>query len=433
MYKKIQKSISVCAIGLLLLLIVFGTCTPFMQIQTAQAQTFEQRIPTFGLYCKDEAVIQSGTVKYDLSDAAAIAQGKGTIQSSYQLAAVNRTVEFIIPFISSVTTAPLFSITANEQKIDGSIWYGNTFFSSDDDTDFESLIADTYSTDIDDSINGTLYTITPDNETISIELSFTEGKRNCFIYDISNSLSASNTANTYTWTLHNAFIKPEYKFFILGENSDYSFSCSSECQTETMTCKDFIDRQYEYLKELYDEYGIAVDFLYSIFNRVLQNNLSIKYDTIFFDAINIQRFNVFKFSLQLDTATQINYEQPVSIQRNFAFTPTIYLLEQKNLGNYPIRYTAELNDEIPYIIEASTKYNKDGLIYSAETADDYYCVFSSSQKPQSIYDEPYKMESWRIALFVMAGVGGCGLIASVTYLIVSAVKNKKHKYAVPRR
>lgn len=428
MIRKIQKPLSVFAIGLLLFISVLATCTPFLKIQTAQAQTFEQRIPSFGLYCEDKAVIQSGAVKYNLSDAEAIKQGKATIQSSYQIEAVNRTVEFAIPFISSAEKAPLFSITANEQKINTSIWYGNTFFSCDDDTDFESLIADTYSTDIDETVTGTLYTITPDNETISIELSFAEGKHNSFIYDTSNQITAANSADgTNTWTLKNAQIKQEYKFFIVGEITDHSFSCSSTYTTETITCKEFIDRQYEYLKELYDEYGIAVDFLYSIFNRVLQNSLSAKYDTLFFDAINIQRLNVYKFSLQLNAATLINYELPVDIQRNYAFTPTIYLLEQKSLGNYPIRYVAELNEEIPYIIEASAKYNKDGLTYTTETADDYYFVFSSSEKPQSIYDEPYKMEWWRIALFVIAGVAGCVLIVCVTYLIVSAVRNKKHK------
>lgn len=241
MFRKIQKPMSVFTISILLFLIVLSTCTTFLQIHTAQAQTFEQHIPTFGLYCKDETIIQSGTVKYDLSDAETIAQGKSSIQSSYQIAAVNRTVEFVIPFISSAENAPLFSIKANEQKIDCSIWYGNPFFSSDEDTDFESLIDDTYSTDIDKAIKGTLYTITPDNETISIELSFAENKRSSFIYETSNQLSASSSASgTYTWTLKNAFIKPEYKFFILGENSNHSFSCSSEYQTETITCKDYI-------------------------------------------------------------------------------------------------------------------------------------------------------------------------------------------------
>ncbi len=418
---------SVFTISILLFLIVLSTCTTFLQIHTAQAQTFEQHIPTFGLYCKDETIIQSGTVKYDLSDAETIAQGKSSIQSSYQIAAVNRTVEFVIPFISSAENAPLFSIKANEQKIDCSIWYGNPFFSSDEDTDFESLIDDTYSTDIDKAIKGTLYTITPDNETISIELSFAENKRSSFIYETSNQLSASSSASgTYTWTLKNAFIKPEYKFFILGENSNHSFSCSSEYQTETITCKDYIDRQYEYLKELYDEYGIAVDFLYSMFNLLLQNKQSVVYDDLFFNSINTQRYNVYKFSIQLDTTTLINYELPVNIQRNFAFTPTIYLLEQKNLGNYPIFYIAELNNEIPYIIESSVKFIKDGLTYSAETADDYYFVFSSSEKPQSA-TFPTNSNDNKALIICCSVIGGIAFIALIVLIGIVIHQKVKHR------
>ncbi len=427
MFRKIQKPMSVFTISILLFLIVLSTCTTFLQIHTAQAQTFEQHIPTFGLYCKDETIIQSGTVKYDLSDAETIAQGKSSIQSSYQIAAVNRTVEFVIPFISSAENAPLFSIKANEQKIDCSIWYGNPFFSSDEDTDFESLIDDTYSTDIDKAIKGTLYTITPDNETISIELSFAENKRSSFIYETSNQLSASSSASgTYTWTLKNAFIKPEYKFFILGENSNHSFSCSSEYQTETITCKDYIDRQYEYLKELYDEYGIAVDFLYSMFNLLLQNKQSVVYDDLFFNSINTQRYNVYKFSIQLDTTTLINYELPVNIQRNFAFTPTIYLLEQKNLGNYPIFYIAELNNEIPYIIESSVKFIKDGLTYSAETADDYYFVFSSSEKPQSA-TFPTNSNDNKALIICCSVIGGIAFIALIVLIGIVIHQKVKHR------
>ena len=212
MYRKIQKPTMICIIGIFLFLIIFMAFTPIFQTHTAQAQTFEQHIPTFGLYCKDKDIIQTGTVKYDLSDAETVAQGKGVMQSNYQIAATNRTVEFAIPFISSAINAPSFSITANEKNINGSICYGNIFFMFNDDTDFETLIDDTYSADIDDNLNGTLYTITPDNETLSIELSFADGKRNSFIYETSNHLSSSTTATgTYTWTLKNALIKSEYK------------------------------------------------------------------------------------------------------------------------------------------------------------------------------------------------------------------------------
>lgn len=423
MYSKIQKPTMICIIGIFLFLIIFGTFTPIIQTHTAQAQTFEQHIPTFGLYCKDKDVIQTGTVKYDLSDAETVTKGKGTMQSNYQIAANNRTIEFAIPFISSAINAPSFSITANEKNINGSICYGNMFFMFDDDTDFETLIDDTYSADIDDNLNGTLYTITPDNETISIELSFTEGKRSSFIYETSNHLSSSTTATgTYTWTLKNAYIKSEYKFFILGESSDHSFSCSSEYQTETMTCKDFIDCQYETLKELYDEYGIAVDFFYSMVNRTLKNKQSIEMDDLFFNSLNTQRFNVYKFTLHIDTDATVSYELPINIQRNFAFTPTIYLVEQKNLCNYPIRYTAVLNSEIPYLIEASVKTEKNGITYSAETADDYYFVFCTSEKPQSP-TFPNNSNGNTTLIICCSVIGGIAFIALIV-LIGIAIHQK---------
>ncbi len=423
MYSKIQKPTMICIIGIFLFLIIFGTFTPIIQTHTAQAQTFEQHIPTFGLYCKDKDVIQTGTVKYDLSDAETVTKGKGTMQSNYQIAANNRTIEFAIPFISSAINAPSFSITANEKNINGSICYGNMFFMFDDDTDFETLIDDTYSADIDDNLNGTLYTITPDNETISIELSFTEGKRSSFIYETSNHLSSSTTATgTYTWTLKNAYIKSEYKFFILGESSDHSFSCSSEYQTETMTCKDFIDYQYETLKELYDEYGIAVDFFYSMVNRTLKNKQSIEIDDLFFNSLETQRFNVYKFTLHIDTDATVSYELPINIQRNFAFTPTIYLVEQKNLCNYPIRYTAVLNSEIPYLIEASVKTEKNGITYSAETADDYYFVFCASEKPQSP-TFPNNSNGNTTLIICCSVIGGIAFIALIV-LIGIAIHQK---------
>lgn len=222
--------------------------------------------------------------------------------------------------------------------------------------------------------------------------------------------------------MKNAYIKSEYKFFILGESSDHSFSCSSEYQTETMTCKDFIDYQYETLKELYDEYGIAVDFFYSMVNRTLKNKQSIEIDDLFFNSLETQRFNVYKFTLHIDTDATVSYELPINIQRNFAFTPTIYLVEQKNLCNYPIRYTAVLNSEIPYLIEASVKTEKNGITYSAETADDYYFVFCASEKPQSP-TFPNNSNGNTTLIICCSVIGGIAFIALIV-LIGIAIHQK---------
>lgn len=303
---KIQKPTRIFAIGFLFI-ILFGACVSLIHIQTAQAQTFEQHIPSFGLFCKDKEVIRSGAIKYDLSNGDTVTKRKGIMQSNYQLTAVNRTVEFSIPFIASAENIPSFSVIANGQKINGSICYGDSF-SSEKYTDFETLIDKTYSPIINENLNGTLYTITPDNETITIELLFAEGKNRCFIYETSNNLMSSVSTNgTFTWTFNNAYTNEEYKIFIIGENSDFSFSCSSNYQSEIMTCKEFIDSQYEYLKELYDLYGVNINFLYSMVNNVLQNKQSINYDDLFFHSMSTQRFNVYKFSLHIDTTAATLY------------------------------------------------------------------------------------------------------------------------------
>lgn len=77
------------------------------------------------------------------------------------------------------------------------------------------------------------------------------------------------------------------------------------------------------------------------------------------------------------------YVLPVSIQRNCAFKSLIYLVEQKQAGSYNTSYSIELNNDIPYIIESSVEAEKIGLAYAAETTEDFYFVFCSSENPTS--------------------------------------------------
>ena len=95
------------------------------------------------------------------------------------------------------------------------------------------------------------------------------------------------------------------------------------------------------------------------------------------------------------------------------------------MGNYPISYNIELNNDIPYIIESSISTERNCTVYEAEATEDFYFVFSASEKPQSINGNNNRIETWRIVLFVLLGVVVCGLIVSVTMLIISFVKNKK--------
>lgn len=278
---------------------------------------------------------------------------------------------------------------------------------------------------MDENIMGTHYKVIPNNETITIELSFTEGKSKSFVYDTSNHFSSSNTADgSHTWHLKNALSKPYYDFYIVGDKSAHSFTSSCEYQEEIITCKEYINEQYEHLKEYYSEVGVPQNLLYSIFNRVLKQNTSIKHDELFFDSIDKIRINTYKFSLPLYADTIVSYELPTSVQKNATFNPAIYLVEQKHLGNYPVTYTVKLNNYMPYIIESSAKVEQDGTIYKAKTSGDFYFVFSSSKKPvNTLTPDSYNVKDITI-LIVCIVIGSVALIFLAVFIGIAIFRRK---------
>lgn len=419
MFTKIQKRM-MRVVMLLSLLMACGALTVNTYL-IAQAQTFEQRIPNYGLYCSDADVIKSGTVKFDMTDSELLEQGAGKQKSEYCIAETNHEVEFTIPFISSARNVPTISVAVDGRTIEGSIWYGEGVFGTDNSFDIETV----YSPTIDESITGTLYTVIPDKDTITISLSFTDIKS--YIYETSNHLSSSHSADgSHTWTLHNALSQPNYSFFIVGKATGHTFISSCEYQTETLTGKEFIDRQYEKFKEYYDECGgISVEFFYSIVNRALRNGTSIRYNELFFNSIDAYRLNAYKFKVLLDTDSIVDYEIPISVQRNYAFEPMIYLVEHKQVANCPTTYIAELNDNIPYIIESSIKTQKSGLTYTVSTADGFYFVFSSSEKPINKMSEDNEKETRKIVLIVCIVVGSIVVILFAIAIGFMVYKRKR--------
>lgn len=419
MINKKYKKMTVTSV-VLSLFILIGLSVPICQ---AEAQTFEQRIPNYGLYCTDADVIKSGTVKFDMTDSELLEQGAGKQKSEYCIAETNHEVEFTIPFISSVRNVPTISVAVNGQTIEGSIWYGEGVFGTDNSFDIETV----YSPTIDESITGTLYTVIPDKDTITISLSLTD--RKSYIYETSNHLSSSQSADgSHTWTLQNPLSQPNYSFFIVGKATGRMFISSCEYQTETLTCKEFIDRQYEKFKEYYDDCGgISVEFFYSIVNRALRNGTSIRYNELFFNSIDAYRLNAYKLKVWLDTDSIVDYEIPISVQRNYAFEPMIYLMEHKQVANCPITYIAELNDSIPYIIESSIKTQKSGLTYTASTADDFYFVFSSSEKPVNNLTANNDEKTKRVVLIVCIAVGSVAVVAAVATIVIMVNKRKRRR------
>ncbi|MCM1196581.1 MAG: hypothetical protein NC310_05890, partial [Roseburia sp.] len=376
MFTKIQKRTIIYVVMFLSALLTFATLTT-NTYKIAQAQTFEQRIPNYGLYCADSEIIKNGRALFDLTDTELLSQGKGITKYEYEVVAKNGAVEFSIPFLSKARELPQIAVTVNGEAIEGSVWFGDEAFWMDNEFDIDN----TYSPVLDESIMGTLYTVIPDNETITISLSYTESKS--FIYETSNHLSSTHSASgSHTWTLHNALSKPSYYFFVFGDDAENTFNSSCEYKAETMTCKEFIDNQYQMFTDYYDyNGGVPIEIFYSLVNKVLQSNLSIRYDELFFNSIDSMRLNAYKFSVTMDADSVIRYELPVSVQRNYAFKPLIYLVEQKQTGDYVTSYTIELGSDNPYIIESSIKTESKGLSFTAETAEDFYFVFSSSEKP----------------------------------------------------
>ncbi len=418
MFTEIQKRTMMFTVMLLSLLMAFMALTANTH-QNAQAQTFEQHFPTYGLYCNDSETITSGKVKFDLTDTELLSHGKGVAQYEYEVAANDGEVEFAIPFLAKACELPQISVTVNGQAVEGSVWFGDKSFWIDTNFDTSNI----YSSDIDENIKGTLYTIIPDNNTITISLSYNE--RKSFIYETSNNYSSSLSADgKHIWTLRNALSKSSYTFFVFDDGTGHSFESSCEYQTETVTCKDFIDSQYKIYEEYYDYYGgVPIGFFYSIINQVLQSNLNLDYNDLFFNSVDTMQLNAYKFSMSIEADSVISYELPISVQRNYAFKPLIYLVEQKQVGSYNTSYSIELNNNIPHIIESSVETDNKGLGYTAETTEDFYFVFSSSKNPTSTTTNIDNGIN-RTGLIVGIAVGGIVLIGGVALTIFFIYRRK---------
>lgn len=385
----------------------------------AQAQTFEQHIPNYGLYCKDTEVVKIGMVKFDMTDFELLERGTGVQKSEYQVTATNSDMEFVIPFISSAINCPAITVMVNEHRVEGSVWYGDGVLGTDNSFDIRKVSSPI----MDESITGTLYTVIPDSDIINISLSFTE--RKSLIYETSNNFSSYLSEDgSHSFTLRNALSRPNYSFFVVGETTGHAFTSDCEYQTEILTCKEFVDVQYEKFKEYYEGCGgIKVEFLYSMVNKALSNKTSIRYDELFFSSIDTYRLNAFKFHITLDIDSVISYEIPVRVQRNYTFEPLIYLVEHKQTVDCPIKFVMELNNEIPHIIESNKEIESNGLIYTTETADDFYFVFSSSTNPLNLKtksDNKVKKEILIICIFV----GSVALITLVVLTVFTILKKK---------
>lgn len=392
-------------------------------VLSAQALTVEPAIPTYGLYCENSTLIKSGSASFDFTNDDLFSERECIKQSEYHISATNGEVEFAVPFVSSAINLPDIVVNVNGERVVGTVWYGYSGFWSEYAFDIEK----TYSPVLDESIIGTLYTFTPDSDTVTVSLKLNEWKS--FIYETSNHYSSSyNTEdNSHIWTLKNASPLHEYSFFIFGDSAECTFESSCGYEVQTITCKEFIDSQYEIFEEYYDHNGgVPIELFYSVVNRVIEEKTIISYDELFSRSIDTYRVNAYKFKLSLENDSIISYELPVSIQINYGYKPYVYHVEQRHVGNYPVAYSIKMREDVPYIIDSSVTIENGTDTYTAETADDFGFYFSASEKPSEIQSpkQPRLSNTQLIICIVCGIVGGVALIF-LGVSIFFIVRNKK--------
>ena len=405
-----QTKIRISAILLMLLLLALFP----ISAATANAQTFDIRKPAFGLYCENQNANIDSKIRYIIDG-----EGNAMQYSEYTITATCD-LDFYIPFLTSLFNFPEIDITVNRQSATSEIWYGEVYSLFNEELNYNF-----YSTDL-DGLTGTVYTITTASESFKVDFRTLENQN--FIYRFPRDFTRQLGNGTFSYSINNAQTDIPYELFII--NGDFAeFETTAEAVKETITVKEYIDRNFAEMKDYFSAFDNATpDLLYALINEALDKSINYDFFNFFFDSFSKQRINAYKVSAKTnDLPCTVNYSMPVYVQKNSSFSPAIFMTELTATGNYNIDYTIELNNDLPYIIESSADVKKqDDNLYTAENINgDFYFVFSASEKPQSIYSDNNGIKPWQIVLFVLLGVAVCAFIVSTTILIISVLKNRK--------
>lgn len=415
-------------LGIVLCLLIFSTTVTV----TAQAYSYsvDSPIPTFGLYCEEDDIIQSGTVKFDLSDSELFTNKKALKESEYIVSGA-QTVMFEIPFLSSYIEIPQFNVTVNGQAVNGKVWYGeneirygssNSYLNalSTDNSVIEEKLKMTYSPILDETIIGTMYIVTPDTDTFTITLNLE--KSYGYVYDETNRRTVSNSADgTTEWIYENALSQASYQYFFVGDNNILDFSATCDFQTQTITLKDFIDLNYNNEKEYYESVGVSSEFIYANANRLLENKSGMAFCELFYDSLCRIGLNSYKFTVQLNGEATIKYSSEVVIQADYRYEPTVYLIGQKQIGCYPTNYSITLNNEVSYIVQSSVDTKKSKKVYTASSTENFYFICCSASWQGGL------STTQLIICIVFGSLGGIGIIVLIVNIILFVRDKRKVK------
>lgn len=392
----------------------------FPTAKTARAIPYNLTYPTFGLHCSQSNRIINGSVKFDLTDSELFAKSKAIKESEYRISGSQATT-FEIPFYSTYIDIPQFNVTVNGQIVQGEVWYGDNqiYFGDDfaylkvDSTDNDTLekkLKRTYSPVLDDTVVGTLYIVTPDEDTFIVTMEVQENC--CFVYDETNLGTYSPNCE---YQYKNALSQTSYQFFFVEENSSVDFSATCDYEAEQMTFKEFIDRNYNFGADVYQGIGATKDCFYAIANRILQDKGGVELKELFGDWFNITALNAYKFTIPLNGEATIKYTSIANIKVIKKDGSTIYAIGQKQIGRYAVNYTMLLSNAAPYIVQSSSSTNKSGTAYTARATENFYFMCSSSKR-QSSTQSRYSKEQWIVII-----VCGCLFVVAVVSSIIGIV------------
>lgn len=389
----------------------------------AQAQTFETHFPSFGLYCENEEAIQEGAVSFTLSDFQP-EKLEASSHSRYQIKAeVGQTESFAIPFIARPYEVPAFEVLAGGKAVEGQVLYGDTYF---DFTDFDlsEAMQSMPSSELEGQA-GIFYSATATAATVVVTIERSSGQK--LIQDFRASRSTHDASGKDTFTIENAQLGSSYSFFIIGAEAAVAVE-GAELEQESLSCKDYVDSRYSELHEYYEELGeVPVDFFYAQLNKVAYNATM---DDLFFNSVSGYRLMAYEFSVVAEAENfEIEYEQKgLRVLNNNRFSPAVYMLEQRAAGGYTASYSFALSESFPFLLESSTEAHKgsDGSFTVTEQGTDFYCVFSSTEKPKDLLaPEGGKPDAVKIVLWCVVGVAAAGLVVCIGFIIRGWVKSRK--------
>lgn len=379
------------------------------------AETFQAHKPSFGLYCEQNDVIESGTVEYIIDE-----QGNAVQNSEYRIRAASDNHELSIPFFSAPCELPHIDITVDGKAVTGETRYGEAVY----DCENYRIEPDSfYSSEFDEGLTGTLYKITAENERFTVD--FKKAENQAFLYSFSENYSVQSGGGRYFYTINNAVTESVYEIFVL--NGDFAaIESTAKIEKETLTVKGYLDSNFLENQEYYSLCGnINAEFFYALANRALKNKTNCNYDDFFFKSISQQRINAYQIKIERDSACTVSYSMPVEVQKNNSFKPPIYMIEQTSAGSYPVEVTVTLNAELPYMLESDMQLTKQGdLVFTAQSvSEDFYFIYSSAKKPENLYGQKDNRKLIIILSVVLGAV--CISIFLIVYFILSGRKKNK--------